>query len=214
MKKFRSIILALAALICCQASAQELTADNVSITPNGTAELVISLSGSTDVARGAQFDINLPDGIEVVSNSSGRLQYERGEILNDDESVSIQKVKSGAVRVILYSMYNDPLKSANGEILRVPLQADGAAVGEYTGSLTNIKFGVDGNSYISGSDEQGFLKDSEFTITVSNPTGIGRISVEDEDSDTAWYTLMGVRLSNKPVQAGVYIHNGRKIILR
>jgi len=29
-----------------------------------------------------------------------------------------------------------------------------------------------------------------------------------------WYTLQGQKLSQKPVQSGVYIHDGKKVLVR
>ena len=33
-------------------------------------------------------------------------------------------------------------------------------------------------------------------------------------TDSAWYTLQGVKLQDKPVSSGVYIHKGKKVIIR
>lgn len=43
-----------------------------------------------------------------------------------------------------------------------------------------------------------------------NTTGIGQI-IKNENGDPAWYTTAGVRISNP--KHGIYIHNGRKVIL-
>ena len=39
-----------------------------------------------------------------------------------------------------------------------------------------------------------------------SPTGVGR--------NAAWYTLDGRKLSGKPTKSGVYIHNGRKVVIK
>ena len=39
-----------------------------------------------------------------------------------------------------------------------------------------------------------------------SPTGVG--------SNAAWYTLDGRKLSGKPTKSGVYIHNGRKVVIK
>ena len=33
-------------------------------------------------------------------------------------------------------------------------------------------------------------------------------------NDDSWYTLNGVKLSGKPTKAGLYIHNGKKVIIK
>ena len=48
-------------------------------------------------------------------------------------------------------------------------------------------------------------------------TGIGNLTVNSQlstlNSDT-WYTLDGRRLSGKPAQKGIYINNGKKIVIK
>ena len=47
----------------------------------------------------------------------------------------------------------------------------------------------------------------------SESTGIDRLRATDKKSDE-WATIDGRRLSNAPTQKGLYIHNGRKVIVR
>ena len=35
---------------------------------------------------------------------------------------------------------------------------------------------------------------------------------EKVDARDAWYTIDGQKLSGKPTQKGIYIHNGRKVV--
>ena len=42
-------------------------------------------------------------------------------------------------------------------------------------------------------------------------TGIVPVSVNPEDGE--WYTLQGMKVGKKPTTAGVYIHNGRKVLI-
>ena len=45
-------------------------------------------------------------------------------------------------------------------------------------------------------------------------TGIGSVTAETRTQDNVWYTLQGVRLSAQPTQAGVYIYNGKKVLVQ
>ena len=36
----------------------------------------------------------------------------------------------------------------------------------------------------------------------------------DNDSNDEWYTLTGTKLNGRPVQRGVYIHNGKKVSVK
>lgn len=68
----------------------------------------------------------------------------------------------------------------------------------------------------------------EITTTMSNgkytckdvtaiwaPTGItGTPTISNTTTDNAWYTLSGIKLGKKPAESGVYIHQGKKVIIR
>jgi hypothetical protein len=46
-------------------------------------------------------------------------------------------------------------------------------------------------------------------------TGIGEIDTKTGDvTFDGWYTIDGVRLSGKPSKSGLYINNGRKVIIK
>ena len=68
----------------------------------------------------------------------------------------------------------------------------------------------------------------EITTTMSNgkytckdvtaiwaPTGItGTPTISNTTTDNAWYTLSGMKLDKKPAKSGVYIHQGKKVIIK
>lgn len=60
-------------------------------------------------------------------------------------------------------------------------------------------------------------ENGKFTVRdVTEATGIEGVETDSKlrTADRYYYTLSGQRLSGKPVQRGVYIHAGRKIIIR
>lgn len=47
------------------------------------------------------------------------------------------------------------------------------------------------------------------------PTGItGTPTISNTTTDNAWYTLSGMKLGKKPAESGVYIHKGKKVIIK
>ena len=54
-------------------------------------------------------------------------------------------------------------------------------------------------------------KDFSFTIDDSNAINTTKI---DSPSDNTWYTINGYRLNKKPTKPGIYIMNGKKIIIK
>ena len=57
---------------------------------------------------------------------------------------------------------------------------------------------------------------SLYKATATTPTAIRTINGDNDTAaaDTSWYTLSGQRLTSRPVQAGVYIHAGRKVVVK
>ena len=43
-------------------------------------------------------------------------------------------------------------------------------------------------------------------------TGIAPVGIDFENGE--WYTLQGLKIGKKPTSAGVYIHNGRKVVVK
>ena len=58
-------------------------------------------------------------------------------------------------------------------------------------------------------------KQISFVIDDGNTTSIVTLRNDDTEGDTdKWFTLDGGRLTGKPIRKGVYIHNGRKEVIR
>jgi len=45
-------------------------------------------------------------------------------------------------------------------------------------------------------------------------TGIQTVERPVADDDAPWYTIYGIRLDQKPTRRGIYVHQGRKVIIR
>lgn len=68
---------------------------------------------------------------------------------------------------------------------------------------------------ISTSMTGGKYNVDDVTSQYSSSTGIKGVTVSKPASgDNAWYTLTGMRLTSQPRQSGIYIHNGKKVVLR
>jgi len=45
-------------------------------------------------------------------------------------------------------------------------------------------------------------------------TGIDNLNVNDNDNEATWYDLNGRKLNGKPAQKGIYIKNGKKVVVK
>ena len=127
MRKFRLIVALLSILFACNTFAQKITASDVTIKKGQTAELQVSVE-FTEPAWSAEFNIDLPEGITVVSVKKNE------EFLPSDKQV----VEITGTKVIAYpSDYGeDVFASASGVFAILTLKADESlAEGDYTGTL-------------------------------------------------------------------------------
>ena len=53
---------------------------------------------------------------------------------------------------------------------------------------------------------------AKINVSLGGATGIEDIAAGSEDNG-AWYTLDGVKVNEKPTVKGLYIHNGKKVIV-
>jgi hypothetical protein len=61
------------------------------------------------------------------------------------------------------------------------------------------------------------LKDisKPFTLTLTdNPDSIGTLAAGNQSTKSSWYTISGQKLSKRPTKPGIYIHNGKKVVIQ
>ena len=51
-------------------------------------------------------------------------------------------------------------------------------------------------------------------IKEKTPTGINTVAADGDDTDATWYDLNGRRLAGKPAVKGIYVKNGKKVVIR
>ena len=61
-----------------------------------------------------------------------------------------------------------------------------------------------------------YIEEGDGTMTVidGETTSIERISAESLKANDGWYTLNGVKLQSMPTQKGIYINNGKKVVIK
>ena len=69
---------------------------------------------NTDEIVGAQFDLTLPEG--VIADPVGTLANR-----SDGHSVTVNRLSSGAYRVLLHSAQNRPLRGQSGVVMYLPI---------------------------------------------------------------------------------------------
>ena len=104
-------------------------------------------------------------------------------------------------------------------------------VGIYTAEKTNLYLGADNTLYYPTDADfkvnafRGYfqlkLGDNEvkaFNLNFGDDEATGIISVHDSgfrvNGSDAWYTIVGRKLDKQPTQRGVYVSNGRKVVIK
>ena len=145
---------------------------------------------------------------------------------------------SGSVDVAVPNLVNPVFKNvfisdakANVETDYVDFIGTYSPVSIYTDEKTNLYLGADNKLYYPTATDftvnafRGYfqlkLGDNEvkaFKLYFGDDEATGIISVHDSgfmvNGSDAWYTLDGRKLDGKPTRAGVYINNGRKVVIK
>ena len=59
-----------------------------------------------------------------------------------------------------------------------------------------------------------YAADAYYSGRVDPATGVNNVEVSDADDSAPWYTINGVKLTGKPTAPGIYIHNGKKVVVK
>ena len=108
-------------------------------------------------------------------------------------------------------IFGTNVRGANGVI--EPL----ADEGKYTASALTAAvegWGIEADLTV---DQTGAKRDEGSTpgaYAKTTPTGIQDVGAVKGEADGAYYTLQGVKLGARPTATGIYIHNGKKVIIR
>ena len=167
--------------------------------------LLININNPGYPFSAIQFDLELPEGIEVDFDGE-YYAVDLGSRTNSRKhsypECAIQP--DGSLRVVIISMSNALYNGTTGDVATAALKVNGAADGDYQFTIKNVVLSA------PGSKEK--LEPYTGWINVTGGvTGIDEITADGAAADGAIYDLQGRKVSN-PVKGGVYIQNGEKII--
>jgi outer membrane protein assembly factor BamE (lipoprotein component of BamABCDE complex) len=200
MNKNKIMLMVATLFVACNAMAQKLTADAVTIAQGEKASLVVNYE-ATEGLTGAQFNITLPAGVELEFDDAETFDYVYSTT-QKGYNVNI-KDQNGYNTVIISRKSNKVGALTSGtELITLSLAAKAdAALGAAVAKISGIKFAQTGVS-VAGNE------DFEVAITVTEATGIN--SIEANAQDAPAYNLAGQKV-NKGFK-GLVIMNGKKVV--
>lgn len=118
-----------------------------------------------------------------------------------------------------------PATGEGSNLLKVVTDAGGLAValtqvyifsqGEFVltkaGTMSKGKFYLENPNYSTSAPSRSIIR-----ITTEGTTGINSSQLSDTDSEIidTWYTIGGQKLNNKPTRKGLYLQNGKKVVIK
>ena len=153
-----------------------------------------------------QFDIVLPEGIEVASyEEDGDLYYEiePGNAATKSHSAEVANKGNNTYGVVIMSLKNSAYKNGEGQVATAVLTST-IADGAYPFSIKNVTLSAPGQEKV--------VIESAFSgwITVEGGvTSIDSIVAEGAADAEVIYDLQGRKVTNM-VKGGIYIKGGKK----
>ncbi len=150
MRKLFFILLSMVTLGCF--AQKGLSVEPLSLSPGETGQLVINLTQDEDEFCAFQFDLSLPEGVEIVSatdeesNTSNKWTLNTNRIHYTDGANTPHKIssynKSGAIRFMVFSMSGTKVRfsGTSGAIMYINVKAaDDLTLGEQNVTVKNVQ---------------------------------------------------------------------------
>ncbi len=167
-------------------------------------DILVNLSNAGTEITAVEFDLFLPEGLEVVSDEYGYYISHGSRTPNkrNPHTVSGAPLSSGAIHVICYHNSQLAFTGEDGDVVAITIKAaDDLEPGNYTIDLKNIEL-------VNPADPTNGILISDNNTVV---TDIENIEAEEEGT-TEIYDLSGRKVA-EPVKGGIYIINGKKIVV-
>lgn len=161
----------------------------------GEGEIKIRLDNNDLQYTGLQFDLRLPEGIELMDDGA--------EAMGSQHGAWTQKRADGTYRIICASMMNAELYE--GDVLRLQVKVTGSVNGDVEAIVDNVVL----SDVNATRHEAASVKAS---LNIDDATGIQDVGSKMEDGSYTIYNLAGQRIQK--MQKGLYIVNGKKVAVK
>ena len=147
----------------------------VNVVPGESKTITLNLDNS-QVFRGFQTDIELPEGLKIASKSNGNFDISLTDRGSSSFSVSSNLMSDGSVRILGYSTQGESIKGNQGALVRISVRASSDFSGGYIklknsifSDVNNRDVKLDKSQLFVGTKEQNdvFVKSGEISPEVS-----------------------------------------------
>ena len=131
----------------------------VNVVPGESKTITLNLDNS-QVFRGFQTDIELPEGLKIASKSNGNFDISLTDRGSSSFSVSSNLMSDGSVRILGYSTQGESIKGNQGALVRISVRASSDFSGGYI-KLKNSIFSDVNNRDVKLDNSQHFVGTKE-----------------------------------------------------
>ena len=131
----------------------------VNVVPGESKTITLNLDNS-QVFRGFQTDIELPEGLKIASKSNGNFDISLTDRGSSSFSVSSNLMSDGSVRILGYSTQGESIKGNQGALVRISVRASSDFSGGYI-KLKNSVFSDVNNRDVKLDNSQLFVGTKE-----------------------------------------------------
>ena len=215
MKKLMFMAACLLSAMSMMAQEAELSIADFEIKAGESKTIDVNLTNSVEITA-IQFNLALPEGLSVAKTSSGYLKAivntarKSSDPFEENHSFTTTQLTNGDYRFLYKSDTNFPIVGNSGVIIQIYINAaETLSAGALTGTMKDIIL-VEPNSTEH--------KTASKTFNVTATTAINEIEISNEKPATI-YDLKGNTVrknatSTEGLNAGVYIINGAKVIVK
>ena len=138
----------------------------------------------------------------IIQGNSGTYRFPKATVAVDPLTTNVLKG----------SLVDLPVEDVDGTIMVLGMGSSGyIGFYEYTGTY------LEANKAYLEIEGAGVKTLGDVKIIVGggdDATAIGKVFNSDSRTDDSWYTLQGLRLTGEPTQKGIYIHNGKTVLIK
>ena len=127
-----------------------------------------------------QLDVYLPDGIDIAKNSKGKYDIQFAGRQEDTHSITSNKISTGAVRVIAFSIANDNFSGKSGALINIPITIGDVTKGDYNISIRNIVLADASEKEYYCQDANGVIHVND--VIMGDANSDGKVSLADVNS--------------------------------
>ena len=182
-------------------SENSLYIEPFSISAGEEKQVLIKLDNPSDAFSALQFDLYLPEGIDVATDNSSLALGSRTDDFNHNHPMSAYQ-EDGALRVICYSNSSSEFSNTSGDVITITLTAAPDLVdGSYDIEIRNVELA----RRDATADRPA---DTTTRVSVDSWTGISDMT--DDGAEVEVYDVYGRKVT-KAEKRGIYIVNGKKV---